>query len=245
MKLPLDSNGIPVVSRHDIESHAEDFLKYFAPNCLSSPQHTPLSQILTELIRKQHLIVRFDLELGRDEFNRIILGQFNISKKAIYISPDILYDDPRYAFTVAHELGHFVYHRNLSLANIPGTITDSISDIRLERFDTDNPKSIVEWQANKFASSLLLPKSTMGKAVIVAQVQVGISRNLGKITVTNEEYSKRDYNLVLGQLRLLYQVSKAAIRIRLLELNILEELNTFGGRGPQTIAQALGSGDLF
>lgn len=60
----------------------------------------------------------------------------------------------RQRFTVAHEIGHFIYHRSLLHQGVGDTLA-----YRAEGTELPNP-SITreqEWQANNFASNLLVP----------------------------------------------------------------------------------------
>lgn len=60
----------------------------------------------------------------------------------------------RQRFTVAHEIGHFIYHRSLLHQGVGETLA-----YRADGTDFPNP-SITrehEWQANNFASNLLVP----------------------------------------------------------------------------------------
>lgn len=60
----------------------------------------------------------------------------------------------RQRFTVAHEIGHFIYHRSLLHKGVGDTLA-----YRSEGTELPNP-SITreqEWQANNFASNLLVP----------------------------------------------------------------------------------------
>lgn len=58
----------------------------------------------------------------------------------------------RQRFTLAHELGHFLLHRHL--------IGDGVSDDALYRSKLSNS---VEYEANKFAADLLMPRSEVDK----------------------------------------------------------------------------------
>lgn len=55
----------------------------------------------------------------------------------------------RQRFTIAHELGHFILHKNL-VENQKGSI--------FYRKDFDNYSDALEQQANQFAASLLMPE---------------------------------------------------------------------------------------
>lgn len=62
----------------------------------------------------------------------------------------------RQRFTCAHEIGHFIFHRDL--------LKDGVSDTLAYRADGDklpnpNIQRQHEWQANNFASNLLVPSN--------------------------------------------------------------------------------------
>lgn len=69
----------------------------------------------------------------------------------------------RQRFTVAHELGHYMMHRNKSEA-----FTDEV-------FFRAEKKDIIEYRANEFASQLLMPEERIKKAISEGD------RNLGKL----------------------------------------------------------------
>jgi hypothetical protein len=60
----------------------------------------------------------------------------------------------RQRFTVAHEIGHFIYHRSLLHQGVGDTLA-----YRSEGTELPNPNITreQEWQANNFASNLLVP----------------------------------------------------------------------------------------
>lgn len=67
----------------------------------------------------------------------------------------------RQRFTCAHEIGHFIFHRDL--------LADGVSDTLAYRADIaelPNPKiqRQQEWQANNFASNLLVPSAWLTAA---------------------------------------------------------------------------------
>jgi Zn-dependent peptidase ImmA (M78 family) len=93
----------------------------------------------------------------------------------------------RKRFTMAHELGHFIYHK--------GLIGSGIDDDRLYRstsvgnFYNDSIKQQHEVEANKFAAAILMPKPKI-----------------------QQDYDNhKDLNLVAA----MWQVSPQALRIRL------------------------------
>lgn len=67
----------------------------------------------------------------------------------------------RQRFTVAHEIGHFIFHRDL--------LEDGVSDTLAFRADDEEmPNAHIgpqqEWQANNFAANLLVPSNWLRAA---------------------------------------------------------------------------------
>ena len=137
------------------------------------------------------------------------------------------YADPQFNFTLAHELGHFVLHRRLDLKRIDAGISENIKDTNreliLDHVQGDSPRKWLEWQANKFAASLLMPRRTIREAVCQKQREMGVTRNFGTIYLDKGAGSFSDYKQYIDHLVFLYQSSKSSVRLRLRELDILVE----------------------
>ena len=241
----LDPNGIPILSRTDIEVRTEGFIRAFEPRCLDEPRATPIAEISLRLMERHGATFIFGQDLGTVS-GRKIRGCFHLPSKTIFIDKTLEEGGPRFNFTLAHEIGHFVMHRHVKRAVLGGNNRDKIEDndrdLVLDQLQTDNPRTWLEWQANKFASSLLLPRSTLPNAVLMKQKELGINRNLGRLYLDRQAYSYRDYREVMEYLIFIYRVSASAIRIRLRELNILEEASLIPGfspSGPEPIQAAL------
>jgi len=228
-----DKFGVPVVGAPDIERLAEAFLACFCPSVLDRPEFTPLMQILQELQGKLGLRVEPAARLGNSPEGHKYLGSFEPASRTIRIDESLtLTDDPRFSFTVAHELGHFVLHSDVNLEALDQghtIIRDSGRDLVLNRVDSAKPRSMLEWQANRFAVGILLPRRTVSEAVRLVQSELGIIRNLGSIWIDASESSEVDFKETVRRLGALYQVSKAALRYRLDELGMLREFRSRSG----------------
>jgi Zn-dependent peptidase ImmA (M78 family) len=77
------------------------------------------------------------------------------SEWLIYVN--ILESETRKRFTIAHELGHFIYDRNKYIAD-----ASLEPDQIFFRDDNTNP---IERRANEFAAELLMPKNTFDDCV--------------------------------------------------------------------------------
>lgn len=84
------------------------------------------------------------------------LGAIDVVKKIIYYS-DSITDEHRRLFTVAHELGHWILHRNHLL---DGILRDEVME--------EDSASRIEIQANKFASYFLVPEPSLQTLTRVA-----------------------------------------------------------------------------
>jgi Zn-dependent peptidase ImmA (M78 family) len=90
-----------------------------------------------------------------------VLGATYVKKKLVAINADLLDDRSkgRAAFTMAHEAGHWVLHRNLlAIANRHGNMEEAIF---CRAQDARKP---IEWQADYFASCLLMPEDMVRSA---------------------------------------------------------------------------------
>ena len=93
----------------------------------------------------------------------------------------------RQRFTVAHEIGHFIFHRNRLANGVSDTLAYRADDVELPNPDIGWEQ---ERQANNFAANLLIPT-----AFLQAATAAGIT--------DDEELARQ------------FQVSRPAMRIRL------------------------------
>ena len=223
-----DDNGVPILSREDIEGWSEKFISYFDKSCLEQPQPTPLGTICTCLRDKHKVNFIFGADLGASPEGYQYRGRFHIPSTTIYIDRSLEYGDPRYNFTLAHEIAHFVMHRSICISSLKindSEISDTNRNLVLDHVKTDNPREWLEWQANKFASSLLLPRQTIMTAVLDIQRKLGITR-LGKIYLDRQPVNIKAYFTIAESLVKLYETSKSSIKLRLKELGMLVEADT-------------------
>ena len=110
-------------------------------------------------------------------------------------------------FTQAHEIGHWVLHRELNLENF------SDSELTLNQNQIPStPLDWIEWQANNFAACLLMPSTS-----IIAAIQTKLK--LLKIQVRKENKKEiinpNDYLKLVQSLQFQFGVSKTAIALRI------------------------------
>lgn len=223
-----DRNGLPILSIGEIAARAEEFVRYFDTGCLMEPQPTPLGTICTRLNEEFGIPMLFGVPLGSTQEGYKILGQFDFKTRAIAIDESLVRGDPRFWFTLAHELGHLVLHRKIPpdvIHRVRGSvIRDSSHDLALERLQSSfSPGQWLEWQANKFAGALLLPAATVPRAVVNRQDEIGITRGRGRVWVDWRSRATSDLDSMVRHLAQLYQVPRAIVKVRLRELELIVE----------------------
>jgi Zn-dependent peptidase ImmA (M78 family) len=172
----------------------------------------------------------FDQKLGTNARGQQTLGAcyFEPTYK-ICIDPSITGDDPRFRFTLAHELGHLSLHRKLrlefqSLDATARAILDGEDDLTGGPRQLQTPRDFLEWQANSYAAALLMPRVTFAGELRTSQTALGITRGIGVVWLTDGSGSRHDYDETVRRLSSAYQTSRTATRIRLQELDLLRDL---------------------
>lgn len=135
----------PALSRQSIEKYAKFIRKVFnIENCL----YVPIMKIVEIVIPKIDPLFQFNTtyenEMNCEYANYCPETNTLNIRQDVYIAA--CSDDPRHRFTVAHELGHYFMHNDIAVfSRCPKNA--AIPTFR-------NP----EWQANVFASELLMGK---------------------------------------------------------------------------------------
>lgn len=223
-QIRYNEHGVPEYSAQDLENKAEEVLSFFDEAKLETPAPTPFGEITRRLNKDYNIEIDLAADLGFiSARNERILGRFVFNPRAILIDSSLQQDTGPFNFTLAHEIGHLVLHRKLKLKGDfdPDEISDTKRDLVTGKKILTTPHDWIEWQANRFASSLLMPRPTVRKAVIQKQKEMGIRSNIGFIYLENKPYSVADYVTQVQHLELVYGASKTAIECRLSDLGIL------------------------
>jgi hypothetical protein len=225
------------LARGDIEQKAEEVLLWFAPTQLDEPCLTPLAGIVTRLSQDFGLKVSFNQPLGLSSRGKKILGMCVLRPPAIFVDPTLDPSGPTFRFTLAHELGHLTLHRRLNLAfedlDKPNSqIQDSRNELYLGRKrQLVTQRDWLEWQANSFASAILMPRGPVRQLIEDNQRALGFTRRLGTIFIDHQWENVRAYKNITAQLQLTFQASRTMVLIRLRTLGLLMDWRTFNVRG--------------
>ncbi|CAN91440.1 MULTISPECIES: ImmA/IrrE family metallo-endopeptidase [Sorangium] len=151
-----------------------------------------------------------------------LLGRIRFEPLEITIFRDTGGYRGRQRFTLAHELGHHFLDHGRHMA---GEYCEE------DDFERDGPTDIgiddicrLEWQANQFASCLLLPK----RDFVIDFANLAHKYNLedrghGILFVDEQSCNQRNFFLVTNALRLKYDVSRRVVEIRLKQFGLLND----------------------
>ena len=199
--------------RQTLDNIARNILDQYNPLFLyMQPQSTPLEGIVQDMFDlyiEYKRLTEYGDELGRIIFNDGYTPYFNtekdeyeyikVSSGTILIEALLLENHKlhgRLRFTIAHELSHWVLHRELFASM-------SVTQIAYGIGNCPNTNSI-EWQANYLAKSLLMPKSQIKYAFYM----MGDEPNAKKIVC----------------LANMFEVSKQSMEIRLNEMGLIKSV---------------------
>lgn len=202
LKFRTKSNGVPILSKDDMDFMAENLLRDYNEQTLSEP-----SPVDIETFAEFYLGLQMDFQdlthngsiLGMMVFNECKVPVYDaknqeakyipVGEGTVLIDNSLLKEDKkrRGRFTLGHESGHWLFHRKkywvdpnqLSIFNVdkiePVIKCKTVnveSIVQKNRFNSDD--DWMEWQADYMSSALLMPKVTFMMAVKELFQQAGI-----------------------------------------------------------------------
>ena len=204
---PSNVQSIPYLSNAEILSKADELLdkaSAYSKNAID------LSKIIRHLESSAGITFNEDLNLGSTR-GLSILGSYNHLSNSLNLNVDENLQRKR--FTLAHELGHYMLHSSYFHV--------SNEDVDPELALVSPQKhSRLEYQANVFASYLLLPPSTFLDYVNQLLIKY-YGRSISQIFVDNQSVNWKLFNGVLAEAAIHFDVSPAVVEYRLKDENIL------------------------
>ncbi len=200
---------VPFISRDEIQQYAQIILEQIEYQ--SGP--VDLGRICSFL----SIDLAFTEKNVQDADGNTILGAANFDNKSIQIN--FHENKHRERFTISHEIGHFCLHHDRYLR--AETIAERdllINDEEDNRFNYER----LEFQANAFASDLLLPEKTFMTRIVELRINLGIrDRGHGYIFVDDQTCNRVIYENLLLHLSSEFEASKLAIEIKLKKMGLL------------------------
>ncbi|MGV3632536.1 MAG: ImmA/IrrE family metallo-endopeptidase [Bacteroidota bacterium] len=151
-----------------------------------------------------------------------LLGKIEFSPLKISVSPDL--EEKRFRFTLCHEIGHLILHYKL-LQNKIDVREDNDTSVSLEFNVSEANTKRLEMQANIFANRLLLPINVFKREV----KKYFEEQNIAKPRLYLDHQST-NFELVftlIDRLSIKFNVSKQVVKMRLVQLGLLEDKTDF------------------
>ena len=105
----------------------------------------------------------------------------------------------RELYLLSHEFGHFILHQRLKIGQIEyDNFKDSKYNFKTGRHELVNPKNWIEWQANYFASALILPQNTFLARLYWVQDRLEMRR--GKIYIDSQRVNRSGFYKVVKKI---------------------------------------------
>jgi hypothetical protein len=150
----IDTSIFPEISDAEIERRATELLwDYYDKSGRKEQFPVPV-----EVIAEQHL--GYDIDIVDDGLfsDPDYLGGIIFDRAIIQVNAAVEAHEGRYNFTLAHEIGHHVLHRERYLAARDGEPCDILCRETGE-------KPLIEAQADRFAAALLMPAAAVTRVV--------------------------------------------------------------------------------
>lgn len=195
------------------------------------------------------LTIRKNVARVGSDAAREILGKISFSPLEITIFDDSSFDASRQRFTLAHELGHhFLGHsRYMSGEYCEEIDFETNAEVTSHEALALHDVARMEWQANHFASCLLLPRSVLVPDFLALAESYDLEdRGHGMLFVDEQRCNQDNYYAVTGSLMSKYNVSRTAVKLRLERLGLLNDArrqsSTLIGGSPWQLSR-FGKGD--
>ncbi|MCL1878387.1 MAG: helix-turn-helix transcriptional regulator [Defluviitaleaceae bacterium] len=225
------NNLIPIISRDDLDDEAAAFLARYYPDALEKPMPVPIDSIIRgelglDIIRNKRLSTDFSV-FGQICFSCGSVEVFCVKDDAPQEIPvkrgTILIDACTpflrsigcVKYTLAHEAYHWFRHRVYAAirALLHGEAAIAYRCSTAAAVNTDTPRQElhwIEWQANKIAPRILMPRNTAIIKINELLAKYGFFEKSAEQDIIME--------CVINRLADFYRVSKQAAKIRMIDL---------------------------
>lgn len=174
---------------------------------------------LSKICSTLSIALQYSDQLVQDIEGNRILGSANFDQRSIIINHHE--NKHRERFTIAHEIGHF----HLSHDNFLRSEAVLEEDLLINKEEDHKIKyERLEFQANTFASELILPEEIFKMAIAVGRERLDIKdKGFGYIFVDNQPCNYIPYDQLLLDLSAYFEVSKAAVEVKFKKLGMLND----------------------
>ena len=222
------ASQVPFLEKEVLESLSAETLSEI--DCGAG--QVPLNTICAREKKRCNLMVLTEVTPPETDPSNPVLGRILFQPLEIHIYKQVVPNQGRERFTLAHELAHHLLHHSRYMSR---EYCDE-QDFVLNRTGKGSGTAIsrMEFQANYFAASLLMPRTNFIKELLrLVQTRDIPNRGFGALYVDNQRCNLESYKIVTGKLMRKYKVSRSAATIRLETLGLLRDART--STSPQPI----------
>lgn len=207
------SYNIDRISKETIEEMCDVELQEINPRILSDAENLDINKLKNHLEKKYNISVKY-----HDDGN--LLGYCDIANNTISLHQNVQ-RTKRELFILCHEFGHYKLHQKLIIDQFTyNNFTESKYNFKMGKHSLTNPKHWIEWQANYFAVSMILPKTSLLAMLWQHQQRLGL--NPGKLYLDDQKDNYLNYQTLLYRLSEYFNVTRPNILYRLKELKHYE-----------------------
>lgn len=151
------------------------------------------------------------------------LGLCDFGNHLITITSSLNVLEPRFRFTLAHEIAHAILHSKYfpkGSCLIHSDSEDSFRNFGKSEIDIYR----MEFQANTLASYLLMPQDLFADVYVKAYENIGIPKRIfPKVYVDNMGYNLKDYYALIDSVAKKFNVSHPVVEIRMKQSGLVED----------------------
>jgi len=208
--------GIEELSKENIYEISKEELNKINTELLKNAYGLNVKE-LSEYLNKEYGIQIKHFEPKEHDY----LGTCDIDKKTIGINKRIV-NTSKEMFVLGHEFGHFLLHQKVVInQNLLDSFNDSKFNFSKGKHNLENPRQWIEWQANYFSASLLLPRSSLTAKLWQSMERRGLIK--GDFILNDSIDSHKKFQSIVQYLSKHFNVSKTSIIYRLKEYKLLRE----------------------
>lgn len=210
-----DIQGLKRLTKLNIEEIALEILYLYNGKRAGIKIDTFIQFIKTKYNLK--ISIKDDLQYNN---GKKVLGYYDMNQKELLFDKSITQTE-RFPFILGHELGHFILHSNLKInQEAYNDFDDSEYNFFVDKHVLKNDRHWIEWQANRFAISLFLPRELLINELVRFRRLHGIPRP-GHIHLDNQSINRNDYYKTIRHLTDYFGISKTSLIYRLEELKLI------------------------
>jgi Zn-dependent peptidase ImmA (M78 family) len=228
------ANVVPFLEKGELEALAEEALEAIS---YESGQ-VSLEAICKREHKRAGLIVETSEPVPEPDTETPPLGRIQFEPLRIQLFTYANNHPGRNRFTLAHELAHHLLEHGKFMSREYCDESDFV--LHRRRIDGGTDIARLEYQANYYAASLLMPRRSF--VADFRRVLEGLDireKGFGPLYVDNQRCNVDSYMLVTGALMNRYKVSRASATIRLESLGLLRDARK--SEGPRPMQEGLES----